>query len=110
MQWTMTMMKPSKESKTAKRIWKRAERRSVMARTADIQVRARRGRTTQELHSEALQDVEKDKKTIRLVIKAHSQIAECKNGMNGEDQKDLPSSLLQFHVGDAVLGNKLVKD
>ena len=50
----MTMMKPSRESKTAKRIWKRAERRSVMARTADIQVRARRGRTTQELHSDAL--------------------------------------------------------
>lgn len=50
----MTMMKPSSESKTAKRIWKRAERRSVMARTADIQVRARRGRTTQELHSDAL--------------------------------------------------------
>ena len=55
MQWTMTMMKPSRESKTAKRIWKRAERRSVMAKTADIQVRARRGRTTQELHSDALQ-------------------------------------------------------
>lgn len=51
----MTMMKPSRESKTAKRIWKRAERRSVMARTADIQVRAKRGRTTQELHSDALQ-------------------------------------------------------
>lgn len=49
------MMKPSRESKTAKRIWKRAERRSVMARTADIQVRANRGRTTQELHSDALQ-------------------------------------------------------
>lgn len=54
MQCTITMMKPSRESKTAKRIWKRAERRSVMARTADIQVRAKRGRTTQELHSEAL--------------------------------------------------------
>jgi len=26
-----------------------------MARTADIQVRAKRGRTTQELHSDALQ-------------------------------------------------------
>lgn len=38
----------------ANRIWKRAERRSVMARTADIQVRASRGRTTQELHSDAL--------------------------------------------------------
>jgi len=52
----MTMMKPSRESKTAKRIWKRAERRSVMARTADIQVRAKRGRTTQELHRDALQE------------------------------------------------------
>lgn len=52
----MTMMKPSNESKTAKRIWKRAERRSVMASTADIQVRANRGRTTQELHSDALQE------------------------------------------------------
>lgn len=38
----------------ANRIWKRAERRSVMAKTADIQVRASRGRTTQELHSDAL--------------------------------------------------------
>ena len=56
MQCTMTMTKPSRESKTAKRIWKSAERRSVIARTADIQVRARRGRTTQELHSDALQE------------------------------------------------------
>lgn len=53
MQCTMTIMNPSRESKTAKRIWKRAERRSVMARTADIQVRASRGRITQELHSDA---------------------------------------------------------
>lgn len=30
------------------------ERRSVMASTADIQVSASRGRTTQELHSDAL--------------------------------------------------------
>lgn len=52
----MTMTKPSSESNTANRIWKREERRSVMARTADIQVRARRGRTTQELHSDALED------------------------------------------------------
>lgn len=56
MQCTMTMTKPSSESKTAKRIWKSAERRSVMARTADIQVRARSGNTTQELHRDALQD------------------------------------------------------
>lgn len=55
----MTMMNPSRESKTAKRIWKRAERRSVMASTADIQVSARRGRTTQELHSDALQEEER---------------------------------------------------
>lgn len=48
------MTKPCSESKTAKRIWKRVERLSVMARTADIQVRASRGRTTQELHREAL--------------------------------------------------------
>lgn len=54
MQWTMTMTNPSKESKTAKRIWKSAERRSVMARTADIQVRASRGSTTQELQRDAL--------------------------------------------------------
>ena len=53
MQCTMTIMNPSRESKTAKRIWKRAERRSVMARTADIQVRASRGRITQELHRDA---------------------------------------------------------
>lgn len=52
----MTITKPSRESKTAKRIWKRAERRSVMARTADIHVRAKRGKTTQELHKDALQD------------------------------------------------------
>lgn len=56
----MTMMKPSSESKMAKRIWKRAERRSVMARTADIQVRASRGRTTQELQSDALQGEKTD--------------------------------------------------
>lgn len=56
MQCTMTITKPSRESKTAKRIWKSAERRSVMARTADIHVRARRGKTTQELHKDALQD------------------------------------------------------
>lgn len=55
MQCTMTMMNPSRESKTAKRIWNSAERRSVMANTADIHVSARRGRTTQELHSDALQ-------------------------------------------------------
>lgn len=54
MQCTMTITKPSRESKTAKRIWNRAERRSVMARTADIQVSASRGKTTQELHSDAL--------------------------------------------------------
>lgn len=54
MQWTITMTKPSNESKTAKRIWKSADRRSVIARTADIQVRARRGRTTQELQRDAL--------------------------------------------------------
>lgn len=63
----MTMMKPSRESKTAKRIWKRAERRSVMARTADIQVRARRGRTTQELHSDALR-VGENKTKMRLNV------------------------------------------
>lgn len=56
MQCTITITKPSSESKTAKRIWKRAERRSVMARTADIHVRAKRGKTTQELHRDALQD------------------------------------------------------
>lgn len=48
------MTKPSSESKTAKRIWKRADRRSVTASTADIQVSASSGSTTQELHSEAL--------------------------------------------------------
>lgn len=36
--------------------WKSVERRSVMARTADIQVNAKRGRTTQELHRDALSD------------------------------------------------------
>ncbi len=56
MQCTMTMINPSRESKTAKRIWNSAERRSVIANTADIHVSARRGRTTQELHSDALQD------------------------------------------------------
>lgn len=48
------MTKPSSESKTAKRIWKRADLRSVTASTADIQVSASSGSTTQELHSEAL--------------------------------------------------------
>lgn len=53
-QCTITMTKPCSESKTAKRIWKRMERLSVMASTADIQVKASRGRTTQELHRDAL--------------------------------------------------------
>ena len=34
--------------------WNSVERRSVMARTADIQVNANKGRTTHELHREAL--------------------------------------------------------
>lgn len=34
--------------------WNSVERRSVMASTADIQVNANKGRTTQELHREAL--------------------------------------------------------
>lgn len=51
---TVMMTKPWTELKTAKRTWKRMERRSVMASTADIQVSASRGRTTQELHSDAL--------------------------------------------------------
>lgn len=49
------MTKPCAELKTAKRAWKRTERRSVMARTADIQVSASRGSTTQELQREALE-------------------------------------------------------
>lgn len=53
-QCTAVMTKPCAELKTAKRAWNRTERRSVMARTADIQVSARRGNTTQELQSEAL--------------------------------------------------------
>lgn len=36
--------------------WKSVERRSVMARTADIQVNASSGRTTQELHRDALSE------------------------------------------------------
>lgn len=36
--------------------WNSVERRSVMASTADIQVNANRGRTTQELHREALSE------------------------------------------------------
>lgn len=39
--------------------WKSVERRSVMASTADIQVNANRGRTTQELHREALSERER---------------------------------------------------
>ena len=72
MQCTMTMMKPSSESNTAKRIWKRAERRSVMASTADIQVRARRGSTTQELHRDALQPTDREARhehTVDLVFR-----------------------------------------
>lgn len=53
-QCTAVMTKPCAELKTAKSAWNRTERRSVMARTADIQVSARRGSTTQELQSEAL--------------------------------------------------------
>lgn len=36
--------------------WNNVERRSVMASTADIQVNASRGRTTQELQREALSE------------------------------------------------------
>lgn len=59
-QCTITMTKPCSESKTAKRIWKRMERLSVMASTADIQVKASRGRTTQELHRDALRGGRKE--------------------------------------------------
>lgn len=54
MQWTMTMTNPCNESNTAKSIWNNIDLLSVMARTADIQVRARRGNTTQELQRDAL--------------------------------------------------------
>lgn len=42
------------------------ERRSVMASTADIQVSASRGRTTQELHSEALPERERESMDKRV--------------------------------------------
>lgn len=42
------------ELKTANRAWKRTERRSVMARTADIQVSASRGQHHAGAQSEAL--------------------------------------------------------
>lgn len=45
--------------------WKSVERRSVMASTADIQVNANRGRTTQELHRDALSEKEKRRQTQR---------------------------------------------
>lgn len=60
-QCTMTMTKPWSESKTANRIWKRMERLSVMASTADIQVSARSGKTTQELQREALREERMEK-------------------------------------------------
>lgn len=50
----MTITKPCNESNTAKSIWNNIERLSVIARTADIHVRARSGNTTQELQSDAL--------------------------------------------------------
>lgn len=62
----MTMTKPSRESKMAKRIWKRAERWSVIANTADIQVRANSGRTTHELHRDALQERRKNTDSSNL--------------------------------------------
>lgn len=45
------------------------ERLSVMARTADIHVRARRGSTTQELQSEALL---KEKREQHYVVACHT--------------------------------------
>lgn len=45
------------------------ERLSVMARTADIHVRARRGSTTQELQSEALL---KEKREQHYVVACHA--------------------------------------
>lgn len=59
-QCTAVMTKPWAELKTAKSAWKRTERRSVMARTADIQVSARRGSTTQELQRDALRGTAAD--------------------------------------------------
>lgn len=41
------------------------ERRSVMASTADIQVNAKRGRTTQELHREALDKRQRERQAAR---------------------------------------------
>lgn len=68
MQCTMTMTKPCSESKTAKRIWNRMERLSVMASTADIQVSASRGRTTQELHRDALAGEEEVQKVNHFLL------------------------------------------
>lgn len=50
--------------------WKSVERRSVIASTADIQVNANRGRTTQELHREALLERERGREGWRRVRKA----------------------------------------
>lgn len=54
MQWTITMTNPCNESNTANSIWNSIDLLSVIARTADIHVKARRGRTTQELQRDAL--------------------------------------------------------
>lgn len=79
----MTITKPCRESKTAKRIWNKMERLSVIASTADIQVRAKRGRTTQELHKDALRDTKRsDLPRIQDIQQQILFLMECLNTTN----------------------------
>lgn len=80
-QWTMTITKPCNESNTAKSIWNNMERLSVMARTADIHVRARRGNTTQELQRDAL---------LRQRKPHHTAVGH----VPGNNQTPIPQSIL----------------
>lgn len=72
-QWTMTITKPCNESNTAKSIWNNIDLLSVIARTADIQVKARSGNTTQELQRDAL---------LQEREKQHCKIIKIENGKN----------------------------
>lgn len=92
------------------------ERRSVMARTADIQVNANRGRTTQELHREALsENKETEGEGQRRGKKEKEQGVQSQTRQANKSRHDstlsLPPSLTGVHththksIRDSVVGN-----
>ncbi len=82
--------------------WKSVERRSVMASTADIQVNANRGRTTQELHREALSEEERQRRE-RRAKKEKEQEAQWKTRIASSGQSHISTSSLHTHTHTFVL-------